>query len=306
MSAEPIIGNIHRLSVHVEALAALGAALRLQQSGADADPRVGSRLQRVIHSIDPRLAEGAALSQGGNAVPLIQTVFRQAIELLENPERAPGWRHEDKSILQSQGLVSRHIAHSIDAQAQRCPSLRAVLRRPGTLLDVGTGAGWLAIEAARIWPTLRVVGIDVSEPALAMARENIARSQFADRIELRTQAVEQLDDASVYTAAFFPGPFIAPEITRDALDRVCRALVPAGWLIFALWAAAEDPLAAAVANLRIVRSGGHPWASTEVEDLLRAADFARIEALPNEGMGSPLSFVIGQRDKHEEQRIWTS
>ena len=92
MSVGPVIGNIHRLSVHVEALAALGAALRLQQSGAEVDSQVQSRLQQVIRAIDPQLAENGAFSEGANAAPLIETVFRQAIELLENPERAPGWR----------------------------------------------------------------------------------------------------------------------------------------------------------------------------------------------------------------------
>jgi hypothetical protein len=90
MSVEPVLGNIHRLSVHVEALAALGAALRLQQSDTEVDSLVQSRLQQVIRAIDPQLAENGALSEGANAAPLIQTVFRQANELLENPERAPG------------------------------------------------------------------------------------------------------------------------------------------------------------------------------------------------------------------------
>ena len=295
MTVESVIGNIVRLGVHVEALAALGAALRLQHSGAHSDPRVCGSLQRVIHAIDPRLVENDALTDGRDSAAVIQTVFRQSIELLENPERSPGWRHEDPAMLQSQGQMSRHIIHSIDALADQCPGLRATLRRPGTLLDVGTGTGWLAIEAVRIWPALRVVGIDVWEPALAIARKNVEQSQFAQRIELRSQAVEQLADSSAYAVAYFPGSFIASEITLTALDQIYQALEPAGWLVFALWTASEDSLAAAVANLRIVRSGGHPWTSAEAENLLGTVGFERIKVLPADTTGSPISFVVARR-----------
>ena len=84
MTVESVIGNIVRLGVHVEALAALGAALRLQHSGAHSDPRVCGSLQRVIHAIDPRLVENDALTDGRDSAAVIQTVFRQSIELLEN------------------------------------------------------------------------------------------------------------------------------------------------------------------------------------------------------------------------------
>jgi hypothetical protein len=72
-------------------------------------------------------------------------------------------------------------------------------------------------------------------------------------------------------------------------------LLSGGWLIFALWAPTADPLAAAVANLRIVRSGGHPWAATEAAASLRDAGFVAIEVLPPGVPGSPVGFVLGQR-----------
>jgi hypothetical protein len=46
MSVAPVIGYIHRLSVHVEAVAALGAASRLQRSGAEAESQLQSRSAR--------------------------------------------------------------------------------------------------------------------------------------------------------------------------------------------------------------------------------------------------------------------
>ncbi len=45
------------------------------------------------------------------------------------------------------------------------PDIDSALRQSGSFLDVGTGVGWLAIEAARTRPALRVVGIDLWEPS---------------------------------------------------------------------------------------------------------------------------------------------
>lgn len=105
--------------------------------------------------------------------------------------RAPGWTYEDPVILESQGQVSGLIVRSIDTLAVKRPALGTTLKQPGALLDVGTGVGWLAIEAARSWPALRVVGIDSWEAALILARKNLAQSDVAERVELRSQRVER-------------------------------------------------------------------------------------------------------------------
>ena len=55
--------------------------------------------------------------------------------------------------------------------------------QPPTALDFGTGSGCLAIALAHHCPTARLLAIDVSSPALALARENAARHGVADRIE---------------------------------------------------------------------------------------------------------------------------
>jgi hypothetical protein len=100
-----------------------------------------------------------------------------------------------------------------------------------------------------------------------------------------------------HTLAWSPGPFIPVEITRAALARICRAPVPGGWLIFALSAQSADPLAAAVSNLRIVRSGGYRWLATEVSDALLGAGFVAIEASPLGESGFPVAFVLDQRSR---------
>ncbi len=58
------------------------------------------------------------------------------------------------------------------------------LTPPQTILDVGTGTGLIALMMAQRFPQARVVGIDIDEEAVAQARENVATSPFADRVEI--------------------------------------------------------------------------------------------------------------------------
>jgi ribosomal protein L11 methyltransferase len=48
-----------------------------------------------------------------------------------------------------------------------------------TVLDVGCGSGILAIAAGKLWPTARVVGVDVDPLAIASTQENAAANGVA-------------------------------------------------------------------------------------------------------------------------------
>lgn len=65
---------------------------------------------------------------------------------------------------------------------------------PGqTILDLGCGAGLdLIIAAEKTGPTGRVIGVDASADMLALAKANIERAGFADRVELRQGVIEEL------------------------------------------------------------------------------------------------------------------
>jgi tRNA A58 N-methylase Trm61 len=136
------------------------------------------------------------------------------------------------------------------------------------------------------------VGIDIWEPALALARKNCADTGLSHRVALRRQDVRELDDRDAYSVIWLPGPFIPREVAESSLERAREAIRPGGWIVFGLYAPAPDPLGQALNNLRIVRGGGHPWSVADVETRLSALGFEHVEAF---APGPPILFVIGQR-----------
>src|SRR2546426_12814068 len=120
MSAESLMKTVLRLNTSVEALAALGAELHLRQKGVDGDPRVRAILQQIVQRLDPTLLDDADVNQVAAVLGGIQSFFRQAIDLLENPTRPPGWAF-DPSVLQAQGRLSRVVVHEIDKMGATRP-----------------------------------------------------------------------------------------------------------------------------------------------------------------------------------------
>jgi release factor glutamine methyltransferase len=59
--------------------------------------------------------------------------------------------------------------------------------------DVGTGSGVIALSLAAKFPSAEIVAVDVSDDALALARENAARLDLADRVRfLKSKLLENV------------------------------------------------------------------------------------------------------------------
>lgn len=54
--------------------------------------------------------------------------------------------------------------------------------REGSMLDLGTGPGYLPVEIAKRAPLVTVVGIDLSRPFIRMARKRALQAGLADRV----------------------------------------------------------------------------------------------------------------------------
>ncbi|MFI3292179.1 MAG: bifunctional demethylmenaquinone methyltransferase/2-methoxy-6-polyprenyl-1,4-benzoquinol methylase UbiE [Rikenellaceae bacterium] len=77
---------------------------------------------------------------------------------------------------------------------------------PAEILDLATGTGDLAIAMAQRVSSAHVVGIDLSEGMLAVARRKVEQRGLSSRIDLRCGVAESIDMADgtvdVVTAAF--------------------------------------------------------------------------------------------------------
>ena len=284
MPDERLMGTATRLAASLETLAALAAHLRIEQEGLDIDPRQRVVLRAIATEVCGEAPDvGAA---GGPVVGMTQTLLAQALDLVAHPDRPPGWAHAEPALLQGAGRMSMAIAPAIRVAAERLAGLGERLSRPGaTLLDVGAGTGWLCIALARTFPAARIIGIDIHEPALALARGNVAAAGLGDRVELRLQDATTLDDSGGYDAIWLAMPFLPKELVPAVLAGAVRSLRPGGWVLPGLYAGPPEHLAELMCDLRTLRSGGHPWRAEELLAELAGAGFA---------------------EAHEVRRTWTA
>ena len=89
--------------------------------------------------------------------------------------------------------------------------------RKSKMLDVGTGSGVIALTLAKKFPEAEIFAVDVSEDALALARENAIRLGVNGRVQLRrSNLLENLDERFDLIVANLP--YIATQ-DRQTLSR---------------------------------------------------------------------------------------
>ena len=276
-SPDPALATAVGLGTAVDALGALAAHLRLESEGLEADPAVRAQLARVAQHL---LGEQVTTTSPP-AVALARTFLRQASELVENPGRSGGWDQLDVPLLQAIGRMSGAIADAVVIAANTLDGLGASLASQGSrFLDLGTGTGWLAIAIARTHPATRVVGMDVWEPALNLARANVEAERLDHRVDLVLQDAATLDEPEGYDAIWVPLPFLPREIVPAVLSAAHRSLRPGGWVLPGAFTGTADPLSELLTDLRTMRSGGHPWSNPELFGALEAAGFVDAQEVP--------------------------
>jgi ribosomal protein L3 glutamine methyltransferase len=213
----------------------------------------------MVHALDCPFEELAArLDQPVSAktAQRAQLLFERRIS-----ERIPAayltheaWLGEYRFYVDERVIVPRsYIAELLQSRLQ--PWLKS-RQSPQTVLDLCTGSGCLAIVAAHTFPNAQVDGVDISSPALAVARRNVREHRLTQRLQLiRSDLFNDLDDKR-YDLILSNPPYVREPVMRtlpaeylkepalalrggsDGLDLVRRILAeaaahlaPQGWLV---------------------------------------------------------------------------
>lgn len=287
---ETSMGAAMALTRDVELLASLVAHERGSATGS-VHESIKGRLSVLAHRALPQL-DALAPEQRQTIAGVLTSIFRQAADLIERPERPPGWTFDDPLVLQATGRASMSVAAVL---AQVAPTLDgladALASEGGSFCDVGTGTAWLAIAAASHWPAAHITGIDIHPLALQLAAKNVTDAGLDDRITLRSLDVCDLDGE--HDLVWLPGPFLPERIIPNALAATRRCLRAGGWLFFGVYGGSSDPVAQDLADLRTIRSGGHPWTRAEAVEAVTAAGLAHVHEVERT-WNAPVRLIVGQ------------
>jgi 2-polyprenyl-3-methyl-5-hydroxy-6-metoxy-1,4-benzoquinol methylase len=289
---------INRHTASITGLAALGAALDAAASGTPLEGPIGERVRELLSALgaDGVMAEVSAQE----ALPFLaelRHLFAADAKLLYAQTRVSGWQHSEPEILQAAGDTSVGFVNMLArAVVPNLEGLSARFERPGAaFLDIGVGVASLSIAVARKWPELEIVGIDLWQPSLVLARQNIARAELGQRIELREQRAQDLKDEGRFDLAWFPTVFFAAQAVRPACERIVQALRPGGWLLFIALNPNADALGTSVWRLRMTLMGNVAMpTSAAAENLLRELGLSEVKTLPSQP-GAFMSVVVGRR-----------
>jgi S-adenosylmethionine-diacylgycerolhomoserine-N-methlytransferase len=142
----------------------------------------------------------------------------------------------------------------------------------GTVLEIGCGTARNLIRAARLYPSARLYGLDVSEEMLETARRKVLLAGVPDRITLAAADATNFSAEPLFAQPAFERVFISYALSmippwREAVDQASSALAPGGELhIIDFGDFAGFPA--------LFRRAQHTW--------LRRFSVTPIDGLPNE------------------------
>ena len=272
------------------------AALALAAQG-DGPPELTAAARELLAAAGLAAAPGTPLPGLGTATP--GQIASQAAAALHQASALAGgrgydWGTQSDEALVAQGRVSAQRAVTVARfLLPVMGDLAGRLAAPGArLLDVGTGAGALAAAFAQVFPQLHVLGIDILDRALGLARQTIAASDAGARVTVRKQDVADFADDAGFDLAWLPAPFFAEPALHAGLPRIVAALRPGGWLIVGHGKFGGTPAEDALTRLKTLAYGGTPIDDAAACELLRRTGLTSVRTVPTPA-GAP-AITIGQ------------
>ena len=95
-------------------------------------------------------------------------------------------------------LASAYVkATRMVVESYYCPVAREIVANlnEGTILDLGTGPGYLPVEIVKRSLSINVIGVDLSRKLIEIARSNAAKAGLTDRLTFKTGNAGRLEFA---------------------------------------------------------------------------------------------------------------
>jgi len=100
----------------------------------------------------------------------------------------------------------------------------------GSILDIGTGPGWLLVKLHHECPRLRLTGLDTSPSMVVRARKNMAKAGLSEVIEIREgNASHMLFSDNSFDTVVSTGSIHHWKDPTAGLNEVYRVLKPRGY-----------------------------------------------------------------------------
>ena len=205
---------------------------------------LGAYFDHLMDSDDMKQSVAAAFNKAGRPEALISVSlsavpdqdwmqkWKEGFEAVEIGGRlivAPSWKLPANSEGRTVVQIDPGMAFGTGTHETTRLCLEAIERhwQGGSLLDVGTGTGILAIAAALLEPGSRVVALDIDPQAVEVARENMAINGVSSAIDLRPG---QPDNFATHKFDLIVANLTA-EVIIDLLDSLDRCLASGGKMI---------------------------------------------------------------------------
>ncbi|WP_210493341.1 SAM-dependent methyltransferase [Microvirga antarctica] len=223
--------------------------------------------------------QGAPVFDGAVRAPLLQAEhFRK--HLAERTLNLEGWTHTDPAVIEAQGILTRLWTKAAIAKLRYLPGLAERLNRGGALLDVGAGAAGLSITLCQAFPALTATALEPASAPAAIGEHQIRSAGLGDRIKLRRQRVEEIEDVAAFDLVFLPQMFLPDAVIDPALAALFRAMRPGAWVLVPVMARRGQDLPSAIARLKTLLWGGNARDVDMVAERLAAAGFAPVIRAP--------------------------
>jgi SAM-dependent methyltransferase len=277
------MAEVDPLDAAVDAAWVAAALVRVVATAPEADPSAAAVLDAAGVDVDALRRSGVLQTRVDATMAALRQLAMVAGITSSSTGDGGGWAAQDDETLLAQGRASAFGGMMLARMA--VPSLDGLSARftegaGGVFLDIGVGVAELSAAFCEALPGARVIALDVMPRVLDLARRTLAERGLTERVELRLQGVQDLDDEAAVDLAWLPAPFIPEGVYEPALAAIHRALRPGGWIVLAAGRLDDDALPVAVTRWRTLLAGGTPLTRHAAHASLTAAGFVDVADLP--------------------------